>query len=79
MLYSVEIRGYENADMIVNVENVRWDFLRSLFKLRKVSHYMLYSEAGIYHLAINSKHRIMNFWINIVTGNTTTSTFKLYK
>lgn len=76
VMYSVEIWRYENAYMIENVENVRCDFLRSLFNLRKAPHHMVYSEAGRYPLTINSKYRIMNFWVNIVTGNTTTSTFK---
>lgn len=64
LLYSCEIWGYENVNI---VESVHLDFCKRILKLKKgTPNYMVYGELGRFPLRIQIKLRMYNFWCSIV-------------
>ena len=65
-LYTCEIWGFENSQIIENLHN---DFLRQIINLRKSTPiYMLHAELGQHPIQINIKSRMIGFWLSIVNG-----------
>jgi hypothetical protein len=77
LLYSSEIWGYENLNIVEKVHN---DFLRRITLLRKSTPlYMIYAELGRYPLSILVKCRMINFWNRLITGKQSKISYILYK
>ena len=68
LLYSSEIWGYENNDII---EKIHLGFLKRILGVRvSTPNYMVYGETGRYPLEINIKLRMLNFWVRLLTNQT---------
>ena len=67
-LYSCEVWGFENIQLI---ENLHHEFLRRITNLRKSTPvYMLHAELGRRPIGINIKSRMTGFWLSLVNGKT---------
>ena len=66
LLNGCEVWGYQNTQIIENVQN---DLLRKMLNLRKSTPiYILLAEFGRRPLQINIKCRMINYWISVVNG-----------
>ena len=76
-LYSCEVWGFENTQLIENLHN---EFLRRITNLKKSTPiYMLHAELGRQPIEINIKNRMVGFWLSIVNGKETKLSNILYK
>ena len=76
LIYSSEIHGYGNLDII---ERVHTEFLRKITKSRKSTpKYMLYAELGRHPIQIDVKVRMVNFWSSILNGKQSKLSFQTY-
>lgn len=68
LLYSCEIWGFENLNLI---EGVHLDFCKPLLKLRKSTpNYMVYGELGRFPMYLRIYQRMYNFWCTLVQPKT---------
>lgn len=76
-LYSCEVWGFENTQIIENLHN---EFLRRITKLKKSTPvYMLHAELGRKPIEITIKTRMIGFWISVVNGKESKLSKILYK
>ena len=76
-LYSCEVWGFENIQLIEHLHN---EFLRRITNLRKSTPiYMLHAELGRRPIEINIKSRMIGFWLSLVNGKETKLSKILYQ
>ena len=76
LLYSSEIWGFENIDII---EKVHLQFLKRILNVKSSTpNFMVYGETGRYPLDIHMKLRMLNFWMKLVNNSSKLSGM-LYK
>ncbi|KAK6183392.1 hypothetical protein SNE40_010882 [Patella caerulea] len=77
LLYGCEIWGFGDLSPIETIHN---QFLRNILKVKKSTPlYMLYGETGRYPLSIYIKHRMVSFWIKMISGKVGKYSLLLYK
>ncbi|KAK6166223.1 hypothetical protein SNE40_022972 [Patella caerulea] len=77
LLYGCEIWGFGDLSPIETIHN---QFLRNILKVKKSTPlYMLYGETGRYPLSIYIKHRMVSFWIKMISGKVGKYLLLLYK
>ena len=76
-LYSCEVWGFENIQLIENLQN---EFLRWITNLRKsMPIYMLHADLGCRPIEINIKSRMIGFWLSLVNRKETELSKILYQ
>ncbi|MES9882143.1 MAG: reverse transcriptase family protein [Sedimenticola sp.] len=69
LTYGCEIWGFENIQVMENVQN---NFLRHITKLRKSTPiYMIHAELGRYPIEIEIKTRMISYWMSILKNKDT--------
>ena len=77
LLYSCEIWGYSNLEII---ERIHLKFCKLLLNLkRSTPNYMVYGELGAYPLYISVQLRMLNFWSKLVNGRNSKLSSILYR
>ena len=77
LLYGAEVWGYENIGLI---EKFQLKYLKSFLQIRQSTpNYMVYGETGKLPIEISIKTRMINYWKNLVTGNTDKISFQIYR
>ena len=76
LLYSCEVRGYENLDV---VEREHLKFLKLILNFKSSTpSYMVYGETGRYRLSIFVKIRMAIYWGKILTDHESKHTSVIY-